>query len=602
MRGLWHLFRADLKLYLREPAATFFTLAFPALVFVIGGYTFGQEEVFTTAGGVHLRVVDLMLPSTLAWVLASQGLMGVYPVFTSLRESKALKYYRTHPIRAWHLLASQYAVGLVMLAGSLLILLAAAQMLFGLRSEAHGVAFALALLLAYSAFFALGFALAGLTPTTRMAQALGSVVFFPLLFLSGSVGPRNTLPPALKFISDLSPLSHANDTLVVLWTSGATPLAQVLRQPLPMFGVEWLDRAWWQGVTPLTSLAYLAGVAVVAAAVALRTFRWGVEPGRGTRRPPAHAEPFPQNAAVWAQGLRKRYGPVTAVDGLDVRIGQGEIFGLLGPNGAGKTTTVEMLEGLRTPDAGVVRVLGLDPRRDHARLVHRIGVQLQEASLPPRLKVREILALFAAFYARSLPIEMLLRRLELEKQADAFFGQLSGGQKQRVFAALALINDPEVVFVDEITTGLDAAIRRQIWGFLRELRQAGKTIVLTTHYLEEAQALCDRVAILQHGRVVAEGHPMGLIEELGARFRLEVEVDDARALDWERLPGVVYGEHADGLLTLYLRDEAGLEAVLAALRRAGVALRHLRWQPVSLEDVFLMLTRTARQPQPEVTA
>ncbi len=604
MRGLWHLFRTDLKLYLREPAAAFFTLAFPALVFVIGGYTFGQEEVFTTSGGVDLRVVDLMLPSTLAWVMASQGLMGVYPVFTSLRESKALKYYRTHPIRAGHLLLSQYAVGLIMLLASMLVLGLVGQALFGLRSDAHILAFALTMLLTYTAFFVLGFAFAGLTPTARLAQALGSVIFFPLLFLSGSVGPRTDLPPVLKFISDLSPLSHANDTLIALWTSGAEPLAQVLRTPLPTFGVDWGGRTWWQGVTPLASLAYLAGLTVVAAAVALRTFRWDDEPRRSPRRGPAQAEPVPQTeAAVWARGLRKRYGPVQAVDRVDVHIRPGEIFGLLGPNGAGKTTTVEMLEGLRPPDAGVMRVLGLDPQRDYPALVPRIGVQLQEASLPPRLKVREALRLFAAFYDRTLPEEVLLERLGLHDQADAFFGRLSGGQKQRVFAALALVNDPEVVFVDEITTGLDPAIRRQIWGFLRELRQAGKTIVLTTHYLDEAQALCDRVVILRQGKVVAQGHPMGLIEELGARFRLEVEVDDPEAVAWEDLPAVLYGEVADGVLTLYLQDEAGLEAVLAALRRAGVALRNLRWQPVSLEDVFLMLTREdAPQPMQEVAA
>ncbi len=603
MRGFWRLFQSDLKLYLREPAAVFFTLAFPSLVFVIGGYTFGQDEVFTTAGGVALRVVDLMLPGTLAWVMASQGLMGVYPVFTSLRESKALKYYRTHPVRAWHLLLSQYSVGLLMLAMSMALLAVAGQVLFGLRSDAHLGAFLAALLLTYTAFFTLGFAFAGLTPTARLAQALGSVLFFPLLFLSGSVGPRTDLPPALKFISDLSPLSHANDLLITLWTQGARPLAQVLRQVLPTFGVEWLGRSWWQGVTPLDNVLYLAGLTVVAAAVALRTFRWDDEPRARHRRGLAHAEPIPPTpAAVWARGLRKRYATVQAVDGLDLHIRPGEIFGLLGPNGAGKTTTVEMLEGLRAPDEGVIRVLGLDPQRDYATLVRRIGVQLQEASLPPRLKVREILNLFAAFYERTLPTDTLLTRLGLREQAETLFGQLSGGQKQRVFAALALINDPEVVFVDEITTGLDAAIRRHIWGFLRELRQAGKTIVLTTHYLDEAQALCDRVVILRQGRVAAQGQPMALIEQLGARFRLEVDVDESTAVDWSRLPAVVYGECADGVLTLYLRDEAGLEAVLAALRQAGLRLRNLRWQPVSLEDVFLMLTREDAPAQEEVAA
>ena len=597
MSGFRKLFLSDLKLYLREPAAAFFTLAFPALILVIGGYSFGQGEALTTDGGIVMRVVDVMLPGTLAWVIASQGLMGTYPVLTSMRESKALKYYRTHPIRASHILLSQFLVGLVMLAAAMVLLWGVGEILFGLRSDAHLGAFLVTLVIAYSAFFALGFALASVTGSPRAAQAIGSVIFFPLLFVSGSFGPRNVLPPALKLLSDLSPLSHANDVLTTLWVSGSQPLGEVLRSPLPFFGVKIGGHTLLKGITPWHSLAYLILITVLGALFALRTFRWDEEAASPRLAQAPKATP-PAEAVIWAQGLRKTYGDTRAVDGLDLTVAKGEIFGLLGPNGAGKTTTVEILEGLRAPTAGAARVLGLDPQQDYDALVRRIGVQLQEAALPPRLKVREILELFAAFYPHHLPIDTLLARLDLEAQADTFFGKLSGGQKQRVFAALALINDPEVVFVDEITTGLDASVRRKIWGFLRELRQAGKTILLTTHYLEEAQALCDRVLILRQGQAVAEGHPATLIERLGARFRLEVEVEGAvPAHLWEGLPGVAYAETADGLLTLYLADESGVEPALAALRQAGIPFRNLRMQPVSLEDVFLMYTR--RQPAEE---
>ena len=425
-----------------------------------------------------------------------------------------------------------------------------------------------------------------------MAQAVGSVIFFPLLFVSGTFGPRDTLPPALKLLSDVSPLSHANDVLTAFWVTGAQPLGTVLRTPLPFFGVTLGGRTWLQGVTPWHSLAYLLGLALVAALLAVRLFRWGEEPASRHSVASRAVPPVPQEAVLWAHDLHKHYGSTHAVDGLSLSVQRGEIFGLLGPNGAGKTTTVEILEGLREADAGAVRVLGLDPRQRYAELVQRIGVQLQEATLPARLKVRESLQLFAAFYPRTLAVDQLLERLDLKEQADTFFGKLSGGQKQRLFAALALINDPEVVFVDEITTGLDPAIRRKIWAFLRELRRAGKTILLTTHYLEEAQALCDRVVILNQGRPVAEGTPQELIERLGARFRLEVEVTTpVPSTLWTDLPQVTYGEASDGLLTLYLRDEEGLESVLTALREAHVGFHNLRMQPVSLEDVFLILTQ-----------
>ena len=600
MRGFRKLLSSDLKLYLREPAASFFIIIFPMLMLVIGGYSFGQEKALTTDGGVVMRVVDLMLPSTLAWVIATQGLLGVYPVLTSMRESKVLKYYRTHPITAWHILLSQYLVGLIMLGISMVLLGVTGYILFSIRSDAHMLAFLCTLVVAYSSFFAMGFALAAVTPTHRMAQALGSLIFFPMLFLGGTFGPRNVLPPALKLISDLSPLSHANDLLTTLWITGAHPLGQVMRQPLPFFGVQLFGKTWLHGVTPWHALAYLSGSAALMSIMAVRTFRWDEETSTARRPSASEALSVRKDIVVWSQGLRKTYGKTHAVDGLNLEIKRGEIFGLLGPNGAGKTTTVEILEGLRSPDEGTARVLGLDPQHEARALTYRIGVQLQEASLPSRLKVRELLDLFAAFYPSPMDAETLLDRLNLREQADVFFGKLSGGQKQRVFAALALVNDPEVVFLDEITTGLDPAIRRQVWGFLRELRHAGKTILLTTHYLEEAQALCDRVLILQHGKPIAEGEPMHLIERLGARFRLEIEVNTT--IDpslWENIPGVVYGQTSGSMLRLYITAEEALDGVLAALRQNGIALNNLRLQPVSLEDVFLVLTK--RETLQEVT-
>jgi len=589
------LFRTDFKLYLREPAATFFTLIFPALLLTFSGYSFGQEVAFTTPSGVEMRILDLMLPGTLAWIMATQGLMGVYPVLTSLRETKVLKYYRTHPIRPIHILASQYLNGLLMLAVSLALLLTVSATLFGLRYDGHAGFILVSIVVVYTAFFALGFALAAITPSARLAQALGSLLFFPMMFLSGAFGPRDPLPPFLKFLSDLSPLTHATDLLTDFWVAGPVSIREGLSLSLHSFqGTPFLGRTWFEGVTSAQSLGYLLFIALVAVLVALRTFRWDEEPRPRTRKA-SGAEPEPAaDAVVWVHDLHKAYGPVRAVDGVSFQVQRGEIFGLLGPNGAGKTTTLEMVEGLRVADRGEIRVLGYDPDKDGEILVHRVGIQLQEANLPSRLKVREIFDLFAAFYPRTLPIATLLEALDLNDQAEVFFGKLSGGQKQRVFAALALLNDPEVVFLDEITTGLDAHIRRRIWAFLRELRREGKTLVLSTHYLEEAQALCNRVVLLNHGRIVAQGTPEELIARLDMGFRLEVELDDkARMAEGiPSLPRVSRWHLQNSTLTLYLPSAEDTEQVLRALRAHGITYRSLKAQPATLEDVFLHLTQT----------
>ncbi len=583
---------ADLKLYLREPAATFFTIVFPALLLILSGYSFGSEVIFTTPSGVDVRILDFMLPATLAWVMATQGLLGLYPVLTSYRETRVLKYFRTHPIYPIDILVSQYLNGLLTLTISMVLLLASDALLFGLRYDGHIGLIVLAIVISYTTFFALGFALAGVTPTTRFAQAVGSLLFFPMMFLSGAFGPRDTLPPALKLLSDLSPLTHATDLLEDFWFSGSEGVWEALTSSMHSFqGTPFLGRMWFKGVSHLEGLAYLLLWILVTSWVAVRTFRWDEEPR--PHREPRKGTGERGEGVVWVHNVSKHYGPVRAVDGVSFSVKEGEIFGILGPNGAGKTTTLEIIEGLRVPDAGDVRVLGMDPWADYETLVRRIGVQLQEANLPARLKVKEILSLFAALYEHTLPEDTLLHAFELEDQANTFFWKLSGGQKQRVFAALALLNDPQIVFLDEITTGLDAHIRRQIWAFLRELRRQGKTILLTTHYLEEAQALCDRVVMLDHGRIVAEGTPEDLVVRLGMGFRLEVEVDGTASLTPEvisTLPGVTHWSRQNGTLTLYLRQPTDTERVLGALRTHGVSYRSLKAQPATLEDVFLTLT------------
>ncbi len=592
-RGFFHLLFADFKMYVREPAATFFTLLFPALLLTVSGYSFGKDIAYTTPSGVDMRILDLMVPATLAWVMATQGLMSLYPVLTSMREMHILKYYRTHPIRARHILLSQYFNGLLLFTVALALLLGVDAALFGVRYDGDARIIALAVLVSYTTFFTLGFALAGLTPSVRLAQALGSLLFFPMMFLSGTFGPRDTFPPFLKFLSDLSPLTHATDLLTDFWVSGRVPVHDLFTIALHSFrGTPFLGRTWFAHVTAAQSLAYLLLIAVVAAFVGVRAFRWDTESSSRKWYPDTSVTP-PEDAIVWVHNLRKSYGDVRAVDGISFHVRRAEIFGILGPNGAGKTTTLEIVEGLRVPDGGNVRVLGLLPHRDADVLVRRVGIQLQEAELPRRLKVRELFALFAAWYEHTLPIDEVIETLELQEQAQTFFGKLSGGQKQRVFAGLALINDPDLIFLDEITTGLDAHIRRRIWAFLRELRHRGKTIILTTHYLEEAQALCDRVIMLDRGRVVAEGAPEILIHQLGMGFRLEVDLPDNTTVSEEilqSLPGVSRWLWENSTLTLYLREPADIEHVLRALRVHRVKYRGLKAQPATLEDVFLVLT------------
>ena len=298
---------------------------------------------------------------------------------------------------------------------------------------------------------------------------------------------------------------------------------------------------------------------------------------------------------IRASDLRKRYGDIQAVDGIDFEVARGETFGMLGPNGAGKTTTVEILEGLRAPDSGTATVLGIDVARDPGRLKERIGVQLQSAALYPRLTVVELIDLFGSFYARRLPTDEIIDALDLGERRNGRTQDLSGGQRQRLSVALALVNDPEVVFLDEPTTGLDPQARRSLWDLVGKLKERGTTVLLTTHYMEEAEQLCDRVAIMDHGKVLE----MGWVKELvGRRFHeLSVRFDAVEGLGDDRLgglPGVSRVVHEDGEVALYTRDVAGtIGGLLAATSALDLEPANLAVRRATLEDVFLDLTGRA---------
>ena len=295
--------------------------------------------------------------------------------------------------------------------------------------------------------------------------------------------------------------------------------------------------------------------------------------------------------AVQVEHLHKSYPNVVAVDDVSFEIQPGEIFGMVGPNGAGKTTTIECLEGLRKPGRGTVRVLGLDPQQDGYALHQRIGVQLQECELPPRLKVWEACQLFASFYARSVSWEDLLERLGLSEKRDAYVGKLSGGQKQRLYIALALINDPEMVFLDELTTGLDPQARRAMWDFVRHIRDQGKTVFLTTHFMDEAETLCDRVAIMDRGKIIALDSPENLVRQLGAEKRVIFSANgDFSPHVLEAVDGVSRVERSGDRVVVYGTGDRLISRVVAALEQNRCDFQDLRVQQPNLEDVFLSLT------------
>ena len=298
---------------------------------------------------------------------------------------------------------------------------------------------------------------------------------------------------------------------------------------------------------------------------------------------------------ITVEGLCKCYGSVKAVDSVTFQVRKNEIFGMVGPNGSGKTTTIECIEGLRHPDEGRLIVLGLDPNSDIYELRERTGVQLQSSNLPNRMRVEEALNLFSSFYRRAADWRPLLEELDLADKRRALYSQLSGGQKQRLFVALALINRPEIVFLDELTTGLDPQARHATWDLVREIQGRGATVFLTTHYMEEAERLCNRVAILDHGRIIALDTPENLVGQLGMGTRIIFQVnkqdnaafqparigaiDGVRRVEQQGEEVVVYG-HGDGLIS----------AVILALETARLPVHNLRTEQAKLEDAFLALT------------
>jgi len=304
-------------------------------------------------------------------------------------------------------------------------------------------------------------------------------------------------------------------------------------------------------------------------------------------------------AIIEVRNLRKAYGDTVAVDDVSFTVQEGEIFGILGPNGAGKTTTVECVEGLRTPDRGEISVLGLDPRRDRAELTQHLGVQLQDSQMPDRLKVAEALDLYSSFYRAPADWRAVLEVLGLADKAGTRFKKLSGGQKQRLSIALALVGNPRVAVLDELTTGLDPQARRDTWELIERVRDRGVTIVLVSHFMEEAERLCDRVALIDSGRVVVVDTPAALAErvetEQRIQFRPSVPLDDAVLTS---LPEVTHVLHR-GEVVVVTGNSNALNAVVSVLARNQIVAEQLRVEQASLEDAFLALTGNHHKPEAE---
>jgi ABC-2 type transport system ATP-binding protein len=301
--------------------------------------------------------------------------------------------------------------------------------------------------------------------------------------------------------------------------------------------------------------------------------------------------PMTRQPVVRVADVAKSYGRTLAVRNVSFDVEAGEIFGLIGPNGAGKTTTMECVDGLRTPDRGTIMVLGLDPARDVYALQERIGVQLQEAQLQKRIKVREAVGLWASLYRKPVDGDGLIEQLGLADKRDAWFMTLSGGQKQRLFIALALINDPELVFLDELTTGLDPQARRAIWELIRGIRQRGKTVFLTTHLMEEAERLCDRVAIIDHGRIVDIGSPEALVQRhCPERTVILVSDDSTAAGRFQSIPQVQSVSRDGSQLTIRGQGRNLVTEVIQCVAEHRIGVVDFRTEIPTLEDVFLKVT------------
>jgi len=294
------------------------------------------------------------------------------------------------------------------------------------------------------------------------------------------------------------------------------------------------------------------------------------------------------------RGLRKAYADLVAVDGLDLEVPAGECFGLLGPNGAGKTTTIEICEGLTTADSGTVELLGLDWQRGEAELRQRIGIQLQETQFPDKLTVEETIRLFRSFFHRGIDVEDVIKSAELEEKRKSRVVGLSGGQKQRLAMACALVGDPELLFLDEPTTGLDPQARRHLWDLVDELKKAGRTIILTTHYMDEAERLCDRVGIMDHGKIIALGTPAELIASVGGEHVVEFALSGDPNLDPAALlavPGVQSHRVDAGLHQLAVSElHTAVPLIFTKLAENGWHLSEFRTHSATLEDVFVSLT------------
>lgn len=301
-------------------------------------------------------------------------------------------------------------------------------------------------------------------------------------------------------------------------------------------------------------------------------------------------------SAIECTNLRKTYdGKLEAVRGLSLRIEAGECFGLLGPNGAGKTTTIEILEGLLAPTSGEVRIFGQTWDQNPRQLRQWIGISLQETRLSDKLSVRETIALFASFYQQPRLATQVMEDMQLTEKADSWVGKLSGGQKQRLAVATALVGNPRILFLDEPTTGLDPQSRRQLWDIVRAFQQKGGTVLLTTHYMDEAERLCDRLAIVDHGQIIAEGTPADLIDRLGGHHVVEFEVGGnahGQSLEqWRSLPSVESVRNENGTVCLNVREpHMTIPALLDAVNRQHQQLEHLSTRQASLEDVFVNLT------------
>jgi ABC-2 type transport system ATP-binding protein len=313
-----------------------------------------------------------------------------------------------------------------------------------------------------------------------------------------------------------------------------------------------------------------------------------------------------KQTVINVSNLSKSYGSLKAVDGISFQVYDGEIFGMVGPNGSGKTTTIECIEGLRQPDTGKVSVMGLEPIKDKYSLYERTGIQLQSANLPPRMRVEEALDLFASFYQQSVDWRDLLKELGLTDKRRTTFSQLSGGQKQRLFIALALINQPQIVFLDELTTGLDPQARHATWDLIRQIRQRGTTVYLTTHFMDEAEQLCDRVAILDHGKLIALDTPENLVNRLGMETRLTLQLigqltgasggsvrpfaENTILAHIGAIEGVRKVEEEGGWITVYGQGDRLVSDVVNTLEKTNLPYRNLRTEQANLEDVFLALT------------